>query len=188
MAITIRTATTDDAAAMRDIYRPYVEETAVTFEYEVPSLEEFTRRVQATLQRYPWLVAEDGGRIVGYAYAGAFKGRRAYDWSVETSIYLERSRRGEGTGRALYTRLEELLRAQGICNANACVAYAEVEDEHLTNNSLHFHQRLGYTPVGTFHSCAYKFGTWYSMMWLEKHLCEHGPVHDVIPFPELREA
>ena len=101
----IRVATKEDAEALLAIYAPYVEKTAITFEYEVPSIEEFRCRIQETLKKYPYLVAEKNGKIVGYAYAGAFHARPAYDWAVETSIYVSELQKGEGIGKALYKAL-----------------------------------------------------------------------------------
>lgn len=184
----IRIATVDDAQAMLELYRPYVLETAITFETHVPSLDDFTERVRRTLLRYPWIVAEDGqGDIVGYAYAGTFKNRSAYDWSVETSIYLRRDMRGHGLGRKLYEELECLLGKMGIKNLNACIAYTEREDDpYLTNGSVRFHGRMGYTMVGIFHDCGFKLGRWYSMVWMEKMLGAHDGAPDpVIPFSQL---
>ena len=120
MTVEIRVATPDDAAAIQAIYAPYVAETAITFEYEVPSVEEIRQRITTTLQRYPYLVAEEDGQLLGYCYAGTFKARRAYDWSVETSIYVKRDARQRGLGSLLYSKLEEYLRAMCITNINAC--------------------------------------------------------------------
>lgn len=169
----IRDAITSDAEAMLAIYAPYVEETAVTFEYQVPSKEEFRRRMKTVIQKYPWMVAEEDGNILGYAYAGAFKARDAYQWAVETSIYVDRSRRRGGIGRRLHEALEERLKAQGILNMNACISFIEPEDEYLTLDSVRFHQRLGYQKVAHFHLCGKKFGRWYDMIWMEKLIGEH---------------
>ena len=184
--IQIRTAAVSDAQEILDIYAPYVRNTAITFEYEVPSLKEFEKRMQNTLEKYPYLVAVQNQEIVGYAYTGAFKGRAAYDWAVETSIYVRNDSRGLGAGGKLYASLEEISRAQHILNLNACIAYSEMEDEYLTKESVRFHAHLGYTMVGEFHKCGYKFGTWYNMVWMEKMIGEHiiNPA-PVIAFPEL---
>lgn len=115
----IRTAKTSDAEELLVIYRPYIENTAITFEYDVPSVEEFADRIKTTLERYPYLVAELDGKIVGYAYAGVFKGRKAYNWSVETSIYVSLDNHENGIGRLLYEKIEEILKKQGVTNANA---------------------------------------------------------------------
>lgn len=182
----IRVATEEDAEELLQIYRPYVEETVITFEYEVPSAEEFRQRITHTLEKYPYLVAEKEGRIVGYAYASAFKERAAYDWAVETTIYLEKGSRKKGIGRNIYNALEDALRMQHILNLNACIGYPEVEDEYLTKNSADFHAHLGYRLVGEFKQCGYKFGRWYNMVWMEKMTGEHGKKPEpVIPFPEV---
>ena len=188
MEYTIRTATPDDAAALLQIYRPYVEETAITFEVETPSLEEFRNRIVRTMQKYPWIVLEDeNGTIIGYAYANTFKGRAAYNWSVETSIYLDRDCRGRGLGHTLYDALEDILRRMNIRNLNACIACTDREDDpYLGKGSVRFHKKFGYTIVGTFHDCGFKLGNWYSMVWMEKMIGAHdGAPEDVIWFPEL---
>lgn len=179
----IRAAVVEDAAELLEIYRPYVEHTAITFEYEVPSVEEFAARITKTLQKYPYLVAEYEGRLIGYAYAGAFKERAAYDWSIETSVYVREDMKRMGVGKALYAVLEECLRKQHILNVNACIGYPEEEDEHLNADSVCFHKKMGYSMVGEFHRCGYKFRTWYNMVWMEKLLGEHlkEPL-PVIPF------
>lgn len=182
----IRVATEEDAEELLQIYRPYVEETVITFEYEVPSAEEFRQRITHTLEKYPYLIAEKEGRIVGYAYASAFKERAAYDWAVETTIYLEKGSRKKGIGRNIYNALEDALRMQHILNLNACIGYPEVEDEYLTKNSADFHAHLGYRLVGEFKQCGYKFGRWYNMVWMEKMTGEHGEKPEpVIPFHEV---
>ncbi|NHM16609.1 GNAT family N-acetyltransferase [Eggerthellaceae bacterium zg-887] len=168
--LTIRPASPADAEALLDIYAPYVRDTAVTFEYDVPSLAEFRRRIETTLVRHPWLVAEQTGVICGYAYAGPFKGRAAYDWSVETSVYVRRDLRGGGVGSALYRELERISQAQGIVNLYACIACTDAEDDRLTNASIAFHERRGYRLAGAFPHCAYKFDRWYDMVWMSKQL------------------
>lgn len=180
-SLSIRMASISDAAALLSLYRPYVEQTAITFEYTSPSLEEFSSRIAHTLERYPYLVGEVNGAIIGYAYVAPFKERAAYDWAVETSIYLKMGLTGHGYGRALYQALEQILQRQNILNLNACIAYTSCEDAHLTNGSACFHERLGYRLVGTFHQCGYKFGTWYDMIWMEKMI---GP-HSAAPAPVL---
>ncbi len=175
--ITIRTATPDDAAGLLKIYEYYVTDTAITFEYDVPSEEEFRGRIEKILKKYPYIVAVEEGegteRIIGYAYAGVFKDREAYQYSVETTIYVDKDLRRGGIGRMLYEELEKRLKAQGILNLNACIGYPEEEDEHLTFDSVKFHERLGYSMVGEFHKCGYKFGRWYNMVWMEKLIGDH---------------
>ena len=171
--INIRPATLDDAAAIQAIYAPYVAETAISFEYDVPSVGEMARRMACFSQKYPYFVAEEDGRIVGYAYAHAFHERAAFQWSVETTIYVDRHEKRKGIGRILHDALEEALKAQGILNLNASIAYIEQEDEHLTHDSVRFHERMGYKTVAHFHQCGRKFGRWYDMIWMEKLIGEH---------------
>lgn len=171
--ITIRTAVQQDAKVLLEIYAPYVKKTAITFEYDVPSVEEFAGRISKVLQKYPYLVAEVNGEPVGYAYAGPFKERAAYDWAVETTVYVREDMKKSGIGRALYTALEEALAAQGILNLNACIAFPENEDEYLTRDSVKFHERMGFETAGRFHKCGCKFGRWYDMVWMEKLIGNH---------------
>ena len=171
--LSIRSAAVSDAQALLDIYAPYVTETAITYEYEVPIVEEFAQRISSTLERYPYLLAELDGKPVGYAYAGVFHEREAYLASAETSIYVARDRRGQGIGKALHESLEEACRESGICNLYACIAYSEVEDEHLTHASVRFHEKMGYRMVGCFKKCACKFGRWYDMVYMEKFIAPH---------------
>ncbi len=187
--IRIRPAALADAPVLLDLYAPYVEHTAITFEYDVPSLQEFSRRMEAVLRRYPYLTAESGGTPVGYAYASPFHERAAYGWAVETSIYVSQSVRGQGVGGALYQALERVLARQHILNLNACIAVPPPEgDPYLTGDSAAFHSHLGYRPVGRFHQCGYKFGRWYDMIWMEKLLAPHPERPEaVVPFPELLE-
>ncbi len=169
----IRIATPDDAAALLAIYKPYVENTTITFEYDVPTLEDFTSRIVHTLARYPYLVACLDGEPVGYAYAGAFKSRAAYDRAVELSVYVKDGVHGRGIGKALYAALEALLKLQHVTNLNACIAYPG-------EGSVQFHEKLGYTTVAHFHKCGYKFGKWIDMIWMEKFLTEHA--ENPLPF------
>ena len=171
--LTIRAAALEDAAALLAIYAPYVEKTAITFEYAVPSPGEFAGRIARTLERYPYLAAESEGEILGYAYAAPFKERAAYDWAVETTVYVREGQQRTGIGRKLYEMLEKLLALQNIQNLNACIAYLETENEFLTHNSIRFHEHMGYRLVGEFYQCGYKSGHWYNMVWMEKHIGGH---------------
>lgn len=184
--LTIRPAAPEDGAALLAIYAPYVERTAITFEYDVPTLADFAGRIAGTLERYPYLAAERGGELLGYAYAGPFKDRAAYDWAVETTVYVREDQKRRGVGRALYEALERCLAAQGVLNLNACIACPEREDAYLTRDSVNFHSRLGYRLVGEFRGCGCKFGRWYNMVWMEKHIGPHAQnPAPVRPFPEV---
>ena len=170
----IRSAVPEDAEALVGIYSYYVLSTAISFEYTVPSVDEFRSRIVNTLEKYPYLVLVADGEIKGYSYAGPFKTREAYKYSVENTIYLKKGESKNGYGRMLLTALEKELSERGFTNANACIAYTEAPDEYLNNNSMEFHGHMGYSLVGVFHKCAYKFDRWYDMLWMEKHIGEHG--------------
>ena len=159
MSVIIRDACISDAPRLLEIYSYYVQHTAISFEYTTPTQEEYCRRMRHIMSRYPYLVAEVDGTVQGYAYAGAFVGRAAYDWSCELTIYLARDARKMGL---------------------------EAEDEYLTRNSAQFHEHLGFTLAGTFRRCGYKFGRWYDMVWMEKLLAPHRPQQPpIIPYPDL---
>lgn len=182
----IRIVRPEDAEELLAIYAPYVEKTAISFEWETPALEEFRKRIENTLKKYPYLLAEQDGEVLGYACTGPFVGRAAYGWAAETTIYLKEGHKRKGIGRLLYTALESASKAQNILSLNACIGYPEKEDEYLTLNSVRFHERMGYSMVGKFHNCGYKFGNWYHMVWMEKEIGIHVPSPSpIIPFSEL---
>ena len=171
--IKIRPATAGDASALLEIYRPYVEETAVSFEITLPSAEEFRSRIVNISRHYPYLVAESPeGKIIGYAYANHLSEREAYSRSVETTIYLEKSSRHSGTGSALYQKLLEELAAQGILNMYACITVPD-PDKYVTDDSIGFHHAMGYRKVARFHRCGFKFGRWFDVVWMEKFIGRH---------------
>lgn len=181
--IVLRVAKPSDAAALLEIYSYYVTDTAITFEWEIPSVEEFKNRIENTLKKFPYIVAESDNQIIGYAYASSFKGRAAYDWAIETSIYVHKNLCHKGIGKLLLLKLEELLQKQNILNSYACIAYPEIEDEYLTKNSVQFHEKMGYRLIGEFKKCGYKFNRWYNMVWMEKFLGEHvSDQTPVLPF------
>jgi L-amino acid N-acyltransferase YncA len=156
--INIRNADIIDADRLLKIYAYYVMNTAISFEYEVPSISEFQNRMRDKMKKYPYIVIEKDGIVQGYAYAGAFVGRAAYNWSCETTIYLDHNARKCGLGRKLYEALEAKIKEMGVLNLYACIGYPETEDEYLDKNSAKFHEHLGFTKVGEFHKCGYKFG------------------------------
>ena len=190
-AFRFRIAVPDDVPALLAIYAPYVEKTAISFEYEVPSVEEFRSRMETISQRYPYLVAEDeAGQILGYAYTHPFIAREAYDRCAETTIYLALDARRHGLGKRLYRAIEDLSRAQGICNLYACIGEPQgADDEYLTDNSIRFHEHLGFRRIGVFTRSGYKFGRWYNMSWAEKLLGEHPETPaPLLSFPQLDQA
>ncbi len=171
--VKIRAAHSEDAPRLLVIYAYYIEHTAVNFDYAPPSEEEFRAHMEEVMEKYPWLVLEEGGELLGFAYAGPFVRKDAYAWSAEVTIYLDHNARGRGFGRRLYGALEEELKARGIRNLYACIGDPDPEDEYLTHASERFHARLGYTRAGTFRKCGYKFGRWYNMIWMEKFIGPH---------------
>lgn len=186
--IRVRKATVDDARELLEIYAYYVVNTAITFEYEVPTVEEFRNRISNTLKRYPYFVILVDNEIKGYAYAGAFGKRAAYAWAAEVTIYIAHDTRMCGLGRRLYEELERGLKRMGILNLYACIGYPEIEDEFLTKNSALFHEHLGYKTVGEFRNCGYKFKHWYHMIWMEKVIGEHRELPDkIISHTEIKD-
>lgn len=160
---TVRDATPADAAGCAAVYAPYVTGTAVTFESEPPDAAEMGRRIAVAQQSHAWLVLEDDGRVVGYAYGGAYKSRAAYRWSCEVSVYLELGRRRTGGGRALYEALFDRLAQRGHRTVVAGMT--------LPNDaSAALHHALGFEPVGTFRRIGYKAGAWHDVAWLQRPL------------------
>lgn len=170
MPYRLRAAQQADAAALLGIYAPYVTDSCISFETDVPSVGEFERRIRTALERAAYLVAEDAvtGDAVGYAYNGVFRTRPAFAWASETSIYLDPQHRGRGLGFALLDTLEELMRLQGIRMAEACIT--------STNEaSIAFHEHHGYRICGQHTACGYKLGQWLSVTWMEKQLLPLDP-------------
>ena len=159
----IRPATDRDIPAILAIYAPYVENSTATFEYDVPCLKEFTQRFYSITAQFPWLVWEEEGEILGYAYASAPYSRAAFRWCAESSVYLCPQARGKGIARRLYAVLEEILRLQGYV-----VLYALVTGENT--DSVRFHKKMGYKIQGIFPDCGFKQGRWLGLYWMEKRL------------------
>ena len=184
--VVLRLAEISDAEALSLIYKPYVENTAVSFEYKAPDTEEFKSRIEAKIKEYPYIIAEYNGEIAGYAYASQFMPRPAYRHSVETTVYINKRFHGKGIGKVLYLSLEKLLSLQNVISLNACIAFADVPDDTLSNNSMLFHGKMGYRYVGRFNASGYKFGRFYDMIWMEKLISEPvTPIDDFIPFTEV---
>lgn len=188
MDILIRVAREEDARELLNIYAYYVEHTAITFEHEAPTLEEFAHRIRETLRNYPYLVAEVDGKIAGYIYASRFRTRASYAWSASTSVYIDRKYHKKGIGKLLYAKLEELLRQQNVTNVYAGIADPVEEDEYLTRNSERFHEAIGYKIVARYHECGSKFGRWYNLIEMEKIIENRTcPPKDFIPFEKLKD-
>ena len=159
----IRKARIEDLYAMLKIYTPYVENTSISFEYTPPSEEEFAKRFEEHVRMYPWLVFEEGGEVLGYAYAGRPFARMAYSWCAEISVYVNMESRGKGIGKCLYAEVESILKMQGVE-----VIYAIITGENEA--SLRFHEALGYKHTAKYEKCGFKFGKWYDVYWLEKRI------------------
>ena len=157
----IRIANIKDVPEMLAIYAPYVENTTVSFEYEPPTLEEFTHRFTAFTQQFPWLVWEEDGKILGYAYASAPFTRAAFGWCAEPTVYLRPEVRGRNIAASLYTVLEEILFRQGYQ-----ALYALVCGENT--QSRRFHEKQGYHITAEFPGIGFKMGRWLSLIWYEK--------------------
>ncbi len=181
----IRSAKLSDAAAIAEIYGWYIRNTAITFEYDVPTAQAFARRMEGIMQKYPYLVVQQEGKILGYAYATSYIARQACDWSCEVSIYLAPDQTKQGLGRRLYEKLEVSLKAMGIVNMYASIACTDVQDPYVNDNSLNFHAHMGFKPVGIFRNCGYKFGRWYHLQWVEKTIGNHGK--DMLPVAFRKE-
>lgn len=182
--ISIRFAKPEDAKELLKIYAYYVTDTAISFETEVPSEEEFKLRIEEVLKSYPFIVACKDDEILGYAYLHSFVGRKAYELSAETTIYLNPDKKKMGIGKKLYSVLEDIAKTQNITNLYSCIGYVDKEDEYLNNNSVQFHEHIGFRIVGKFENCGHKFGRWYHMVWMEKIIGEHGEIREFLKFEE----
>lgn len=182
--ISIRFAKPEDAKELLKIYAYYVTDTAISFETEVPSEEEFKLRIEEVLKSYPFIVACKDDEILGYAYLHSFVGRKAYELSAETTIYLNPDKKKMGIGKKLYSVLEDIAKVQNITNLYSCIGYVDKEDEYLNNNSVQFHEHIGFRMVGKFENCGHKFGRWYHMVWMEKIIGEHGEIREFLKFDE----
>ena len=175
----IRLATKEDIPAILDIYAPYILTTTATFEYAVPTEEEFTARFQGVTRQFPWLVWEENGLVLGYAYGSAPFERAAYQWCAELSVYLAPRIQGKGIGKKLYAALEKLLLLQGYR-----VLYALICDEN--DASIVFHKKLGYKTTTVMPGCGVKFGRWIGIVYMEKRAVSvEIPSFSPVPFPDL---
>jgi L-amino acid N-acyltransferase YncA len=180
MASRIRNVELTDASAIQRIYAPYVTDHAISFEGVPPDAAEMERRIVGTIDRYPWLVFEREGEVLGYAYAAAHNPRLAYQWSVNVSVYLDASTHRQGIGRALYTALFDLLRRQGFVNAYAGITLPNAA-------SVGLHESMGFVTVAVYPRVGFKFGRWHDTTWLHLRLVEEDapPAGDPVPAPEM---
>lgn len=162
----IRLIKPEDAAGVLSVYAPYVQHTNISFEYEVPAVEDFTQRIATIMQSYPWLVCEQEGKIIGYAYGGQHRARTAYKWSVETAIYMGEHYRGKGIGKQLYTTLFELLKLQGYATAFAGMTLPNDKSEAL-------HRSCGFEEIGVFKNIGYKNNQWHDVKWMQLNLATY---------------
>jgi L-amino acid N-acyltransferase YncA len=178
---TLRLARPDDAAAIAAIYAPLLQHTAVSFEVDPVPADQMADRVVTTLLQYPWLVAEAGGDVLGYAYAAQHRTRAAYRWSTDVSVYLADHARGRGLGRALYTALLDLLTAQGYANAFAGIALPNPA-------SIGLHESLGFVAIGVYRAVGWKLGRWHDVGWWQRRLTTSDAApRTPIPMPDLAE-
>lgn len=184
MDVRIRTATIEDAEELLGIYAYYIKNTAVTFEYEVPSVEEFQGRISHILEHYPYLVAEADGEIIGYSYAGRFHPRAAFSWDVEMTVYLKHGTQRAGIGRKLYTLMERILREQGVVKTISLIV--KPTDRYSDYNSVLFHEKMGYTYAGELKDCGYKFHRWYTLIYMDKQI---GSIQEkMLPIRDFAEV
>jgi phosphinothricin acetyltransferase len=177
----IRIATTDDSESILKIYAPYIENTSYTFETEVPSIDSFKKRISSYLQNWPWLVCEIDGVIAGYSYGARHRERVAYQWSVESSVYVHDDYQRMGVARALYTALIDILKLQGFRNLYAVI--------NLPNDkSVSFHEKLGFEYFATYKSVGYKLGRWKNVGWWQLQLNEYSMEPEPpVEFSEIKE-
>ncbi len=165
--IIFRMVTEDDAESLLKIYSPYVKNTSITFEYEVPSLEDFRRRISDISRKYPYIVCEYDGNIIGYAYAHKFHERAAYQWNVELSVYIKEKFTGYGLGRSLYKVIIDILKLQNVRNIYSYVTSPNVSSEKL-------HEYFNFRKIGCFTNTGYKFGRWIDVTLYEKNISEYS--------------
>lgn len=184
----IRLAGPADAAAVHAIYAPIVRATPISFEWEVPSVDEMRRRIQNVLTDRPWLVFETAGQVLGYTYATTFRERPAYRWGTEVSIYVSEPARGRGLGRKLYGALFEVLRLQGFCTAVAGATVPNQASERL-------HESMGFQQIGRYPAAGFKLGRWHDVAFWYLRLQplpevpgELIPIHEITGTREFRDA
>ena len=176
--IKLRIATPNDGAALADIYRYYVTDTTVSFEYEAPSAEEFSQRIAHKLEKHPYIVAELDGKPIGYAYASDFRERAAYAWDTELSVYVAREMQHAGVGKLLYSALIRILRAQNFVNLYAWITKPNPSSEA-------FHVNMGFEKICDIPVTGYKMGKWHGISWYQMCIGDYSNPKPIIPFPML---
>jgi phosphinothricin acetyltransferase len=178
----IRIAHADDATAVHDIYTPSVRHGVETFETELPGVDAMRERIVTRLRHYPWIVWEEDGRVLAYAYASRFRERAAYDWIAETSIYVHADARRRGIARRLYGALLDAMRLQGINQAVGVITLPGA-------SSVTMHESMGFTPAGVWRSSGYKLDAWWDVgVWQLELQAPENPPRRVVPFADLRET
>jgi phosphinothricin acetyltransferase len=175
----IRIADPDDATSLLRIYAPYIQETAISFETEVPSIEEFQNRMKEGLRELPWIVAEVDGVIAGYAYSSKHRSRCAYGWSVDSSVYICSSFQRKGMASKLYTKLFSILKEQGAVNVFAGIALPN-------DQSVNFHESMGFKKIGIYRKVGFKLGRWHDVGWWQKELVSVDRPKEMIPFSKVK--
>ncbi|MDR3585522.1 MAG: GNAT family N-acetyltransferase [Desulfosporosinus sp.] len=177
----IRLANKHDAAQITDIYRPYIENTSISFETIVPSKEEMETRIERILTNNPWLVFEENNIILGYAYASKHRERAAYKWAVDVSVYVRQDHRCKGIGKRLYTALLSVLRLQGYCNVYAGICLPN-------ESSVGIHENFGFNKIAHYNKVGYKFGQWHDVGWWEFFLEQHNSEpSDPLPISNIEQ-
>lgn len=180
--IIIRPIQISDSVQVLEIYRPYIENTNITFEYTVPELSDWQKRIIDYKNQFPWLIAESNGEILGYAYAAKHRDRIAYSWCCESSVYLSDNAQGKGLAKILYQKLFEILKLQGYINVYAILTSPNPKSEK-------FHESFGFNDVGRFYKAGFKFDEWHNTRWMQLHLNEHKiPPGEIIPFSEIEQS
>ncbi len=174
-----RFATEADAEALVAIYAPYVLETTVTFEYTVPTVEEFAARIRTFQEHYPYIVCEEDGELIGYAYAHRYNERAAYTWDAEVSVYVDKNKRYGGVGSKLYDKVIRMLGLQKVRNV-----YSSITGEN--DISVSMHQKAGFSYIATFPKTGYKFDRWLDLIWMG--ICLAIPEEPPEPFKSIHEV
>lgn len=177
----VRVASADDAAAIAEIYGPYVRDTAISFEETPPSVAAMRTRIETTLSAYPFLVFEDAGRVVAYAYASRHAERAAYRWSCDVAVYAAPHVQRRGIGQALYTQLFATLSRQGVHSAYAGITLPN-------EKSVGLHEAMGFEHLGVYREVGFKHGAWRDVGWWQRVVCKGAPAGEPVAFGDLRET